>query len=61
MKFTRLLAVIGLSVAAGVLLAPHSGKKSRKKIRKRLKGMINSGRDKVDHAAETANEAVDRI
>ena len=50
--FLYLLTGIAVGAAAGILLAPHSGAKTRKKLIKRTKNFMGDVKDKADDVAD---------
>jgi len=50
--FIYLLTGIAVGAAAGILLAPHSGAKTRKKIAKRTRNLLGDIKGKADEVAD---------
>jgi len=60
-KLAKLAVVAGLGVAAGMLLAPKSGKENRKDLKKKIEQTKKYMNEKAEQAQEMASEAKDMI
>lgn len=60
-KLVKLAVVAGLGVAAGMLLAPKSGKENRKDLKKKVDQAKKYVNEKAEQAKEVANEAKEMI
>jgi gas vesicle protein len=60
-KLAKLAVVAGLGVAAGMLLAPKSGKENRKDLKKRVEKTKEYFTEKAEQAKDMASEAKDMI
>lgn len=60
-KLAKVAVVAGLGVAAGMLLAPKSGKENRKDLKKKADQAKKYLNEKAEQAKEVANEAKDMI
>ncbi len=50
--FIYLLTGVAVGAAAGILLAPHSGAKTREKIMKRTRNLLGDIKGKADDVAD---------
>lgn len=60
-KLTKLAVVAGLGVAAGMLLAPKSGKENRKDLKKKAEKAKTFLNEKAEQAKIMADEAKEMI
>lgn len=60
-KLTKVAVVAGLGVAAGMLLAPKSGKETRKDLKKKAEKAKEYFNEKAEQAKEMANETKEMI
>lgn len=60
-KLAKLAVVAGLGVAAGMLLAPKSGKENRKDLKKKVEQAKKYMNEKAEQAQEMASEAKEMI
>ena len=56
MKIKQTIFLIAVGVAAGILLAPHKGSKTRKKLRRRAAGLLGQLKEKVNDAGQAMAE-----
>jgi gas vesicle protein len=56
-KMTRLAVVAAMGVAAGILLAPKSGKETRNDLKKKVESTKKYVGDKAEQAKDMVNEA----
>ena len=61
MKSSKILIALLAGVAVGLLMAPHSGAKTRKKIMKRGKNFIDDVQDKAYHAGENIKNSYQSV
>jgi gas vesicle protein len=60
-KLAKVAVVAGLGVAAGMLLAPKSGKENRNDLKKKVEQAKKYVNEKAEQAQEMASEAKDMI
>lgn len=58
-----LLTTLGIGVGAAIalLLAPHSGDETRNVVGRSLKGVLETGRDAVEHIADGAQDVIRKV